>query len=223
MIDPMFSNGRWWLVIPGLLGILMFARFFKNYHWVSRIPLAFVIGTTAGVFLLSELHGKVLPQVQSTMRSFNPAAGFGSVLLSLIIVVGVVTTLIYFYFSKEHKGLLGGTAKVGIWFIMISFGISVILVLPRICDMFAERSEWLQKNLKKIETVTQKSEMFRKYGMYTFIPFIWVPGVGLYGCVMIAWLFKWRGVRAGAIILAGWILAALIVLLTSIGIFSIIQ
>jgi hypothetical protein len=40
---------------------------------------------------------------------------------------------------------------------------------------------------------------------------------------MIAWLFKWRSARAGAIILAGWILAALLVLLTSIGIFSIIQ
>ena len=52
---------------------------------------------------------------------------------------------------------------------------------------------------------------------YTFIPFIWVPGIGLYGCVMIAWLFKWRSARAGAIILAGWILAALLVLLTSIG------
>ena len=79
------------------------------------------------------------------------------------------------------------------------------------------------KNLKKIEKITQKSEMFRKYGIYAFIPFIWVPGVGLYGCIMIAWLFKWRSVRAGAIILAGWILAALIVLLTSIGIFQIIR
>ena len=138
-------------------------------------------------------------------------------------IFGMIISIFILQPLAVAVGLGLGIHPVQVMFIMISFGISVILVLPRICDMFAERSEWLQKNLKKIETITQKSEMFRKYGMYTFIPFIWVPGVGLYGCVMIAWLFKWRGVRAGAIILAGWILAALIVLLTSIGIFRIIQ
>jgi len=122
MIDPMFTGGEWWLVFPGLLGVLMFARFTRDYHWVSRIPLAFVMGTTAGIFLLSELHGKVLPQVQSTMRSVNPSEGIGGVVLSLLIIVGVISTLIYFYFSKEHKGVLGGVAKLGIWFIMVSFG-----------------------------------------------------------------------------------------------------
>ncbi|MEZ5360204.1 MAG: hypothetical protein R3F48_15410 [Candidatus Zixiibacteriota bacterium] len=122
MIDPMLRDDKWWLVFPGLLGVLMFARFFKNYSWISRISLAFVMGNTAGIFLISELHGKVLPQIQSTMKSLNPAQGFGTFLLALIIIVGVVTTLIYFYFSKEHKGVLGGAAKVGIWFIMISFG-----------------------------------------------------------------------------------------------------
>jgi len=40
----------------------------------------------------------------------------------LIIIVGVITTLVYFYFSKEHKGVLGKTARVGMVFIMISFG-----------------------------------------------------------------------------------------------------
>ncbi len=125
MIDPMFRNGEWWLIFPGILGALMFSRFSKNYGWISRISLAFVMGNTAGIFLLSELHGKVLPQVGATMRSLNPqhqADGWTGVLLSLLIVVGVVSTLIYFYFSKEHKGVLGGVAKVGIWFIMISFG-----------------------------------------------------------------------------------------------------
>jgi len=122
MIDPMFKDGKWWLFIPGLLGVMMFSRFFKGFHWVSRFALAFVMGNTAGIFLLSELHGKVMPQVQATMRSVNPDQGFGAVLLSLIIIVGVISTLIYFYFSKEHKGLLGGVAKLGIWFIMISFG-----------------------------------------------------------------------------------------------------
>jgi hypothetical protein len=122
LVNPMFDEGHWWLVFPGLLGVLMFARFFPKWSWVSRISLAFIMGNTAGVFLISQLHGFVMPQVRATMMSLNPAQGFAGFLLALIIVVGVVTTLVYFYFSKEHKGALGVTAKVGIWFIMISFG-----------------------------------------------------------------------------------------------------
>ncbi len=122
LIDPMFDQGRWWLVFPGLLGLLMFARFFPKWSWISRISLAFIMGNTAGVFLISQLHGIVLPQTVATMLSLDPRNGFGTVLLALIVVCGVISTLVYFYFSKEHKGILGGTAKVGIWFIMISFG-----------------------------------------------------------------------------------------------------
>jgi len=122
MIDPMFDNGKWWLVFPGLLGVLMFSRFTKNYHWISRISLAFVMGNTAGIFLLSELHGKVLPQIQATMLSLNMNQSPSALILSLIVIIGVISTLIFFYFSKEHKGALGGIARLGIWFIMISFG-----------------------------------------------------------------------------------------------------
>jgi hypothetical protein len=122
MIDPMFKEGYWWLVFPGMLGVLMFSRLSKNYNWLSRVSLAFVMGNTAGIFILAELHGKVLPQIRATMLSLNPAEGFGAFLLSLIIVTGVISTLIYFYFSKEHRGTLGGIARLGIWFIMVSFG-----------------------------------------------------------------------------------------------------
>ena len=119
--DPMLS-GRWWLFIPGVMGFLMFARFWPRFSWVSRISLAFVMGTISGVFIISQLHGLVLPQMQATMLSLVSGDGFGALLLSLIVVLGVISTLIYFYFSKEHTGLLGYTAKVGIWFIMVSFG-----------------------------------------------------------------------------------------------------
>jgi len=122
MVDPMLQDGRWWLIFPGILGAMMFSRFSKNYGWVSRLSLAFVMGNTAGIFLLSELHGKVLPQIQSTMLSVDLKQPIGDLVLSIIIIAGVITTLIFFYFSKEHKGLLGGAARVGIWFIMISFG-----------------------------------------------------------------------------------------------------
>jgi hypothetical protein len=103
------------LIVAGLLGVLMFGRFFSKSSWLSRFPLAFVMGNTAGIFLMSELHGKVLPQMAATFVSLATPLG-------LVIFFGVITTLIYFYFSKEHKGLLGVGAKAGIWFIMIAFG-----------------------------------------------------------------------------------------------------
>ncbi len=118
---PITNKGEWSLIIPGLLGMLMFARFFRKFSYISRISLAFVMGNTAGIFLVSQLHGLVLPQTQSTMLSLT-GDGFVETLFALIVVIGVVSTLIYFYFSKEHTGVLGVTAKVGIWFIMISFG-----------------------------------------------------------------------------------------------------
>ena len=46
----------------------------------------------------------------------------GASLNHLILVVGVITTLVFFFFSKEHKGAIGGTAKLGIWYLMVSFG-----------------------------------------------------------------------------------------------------
>lgn len=120
--DPMIA-GKWLLIFPGIMGLLMFARFFPKYTWVSRTSLAFVMGITAGIFITSQLHGLVLPHMKATMLSLGGnGGGFGAAILAIVVVVGVLATLIYFYFSKEHVGVLGVTAKVGIWYIMISFG-----------------------------------------------------------------------------------------------------
>lgn len=247
--NPLTIEGNWLLIFPGLLGALMFARFFSKYAWLSRTPLAFVMAVTAGIFLISQLHGMVLPQVQDTMlpktevisvdstgfdaypdqltivdslvpgsdpvQSGNVSlskrevartgedsvtisatftdpeqpsvdrvaftlrlrfpdektqkalvlmgdtetqgvtivqSGEGSYtasytykpdstrvsgpydisfaayrleyeyILTALVLLGVISTLVYFYFSKEHTGALGVTARVGIWFIMIGFG-----------------------------------------------------------------------------------------------------
>jgi uncharacterized membrane protein len=175
----------------------------------SQYTRTFEIVTTALIAIAGILE---IPFVIGLYNQNTPGEIFGMI-VSIFILQPLAVTV----------GLGLGIDPVPVMVIMISFGISIILVVPRICDMFADQSEWLQKNLKKIDAMGKKSEMLKKYGMYTFIPFIWVPGVGLYGCIMMAWLFKWRSLRAGAVILAGWILAALIVLLTTIGIFQIIR
>lgn len=67
VVDPLVKQGDWLVIIPALLGLLMFARFFSKISYVSRVSLAFVMATTAGITLVAYLHGQVLPQMRSTM------------------------------------------------------------------------------------------------------------------------------------------------------------
>ena len=48
--------------------------------------------------------------------------GLLDVLYNPILIVGVACCLVYFFFSKEQKGLFGRVAKVGIWVLMVTFG-----------------------------------------------------------------------------------------------------
>ena len=143
--------------------------------------------------------------------------------ITLTQILGLVASILILQPFAVVVGLGLGINPFPMMLIMCSIGLSVIFVLFGSCDVFANRSEWLRRHLEKIDTIIQKSKMFRKYGIVTLIPFIWVPGVGLYGCVLIAWLFKWRGALAVTIIFAAWVLATLVVLLTSIGILAVIQ
>ena len=45
-----------------------------------------------------------------------------------IILIGVISGLVYFFFSKEHKGIIGKVSRVGVYFLMIKFGASFGLV-----------------------------------------------------------------------------------------------
>ena len=109
--DPIMG-GQWWLFLPGLLGFMMFSRFSPKLSWMSRVPLAVVMGITAGIFLTTQLHGFVLPQMQATMNTFVTAKGFADYFLASLIAVGVISTMIYFYFSGFIKFYLKRLCKI---------------------------------------------------------------------------------------------------------------
>jgi hypothetical protein len=136
---PLFRESEYLLIIPGIFGILMFARFLPRLSWLSRLSLAFVIGNTAGITLIQQLHGMVLPQVRSTFVNVATFSG-------IVMVLGVISTLIYFYFSKEHKGTLGLVAQIGIWFIMISFGASFGYTVMARVSLLIGRAQFLLTN-----------------------------------------------------------------------------
>jgi hypothetical protein len=113
---------HWFYLIGGALGIMMLLRLLPNIGWLSRWSLAFIVGTTAGLQFTRFLESNGIIQVKGTILPLIVGGDLGTTIGNLIIVVGTFCGLIYFFFSKEHKGVFGGAARVGVWFLMITFG-----------------------------------------------------------------------------------------------------
>ncbi len=123
LFEPLIRQGNILYIIPVIIGLMMFAPFISKVGWLVRIPLTFTMGISMALFIIQIVQGEILPQVQAT---FLPLTGisFFQLISNLLIILGVIFTLIYFYFSKPHKGALGVAAKIGVWFMMVSFGAS---------------------------------------------------------------------------------------------------
>ncbi len=76
----------------------------------------------AGLKFYVFLNSNLLTQIKSSMIDFNSSTI--DIINQVIILVGVISGLIYFFFSKEHKGVVGKISKIGIYFLMIKFGAS---------------------------------------------------------------------------------------------------
>ena len=116
-----FQNS-WLLILPGILGLMMLARLFPKLDWLSRYPLALMIGTSAGLGLIKFLKTDVMIQVTSTILNPFQAGSLRDGIGQTILILGTIAGLVYFYFSKRHTGVTGGIAKAGIITLMISFG-----------------------------------------------------------------------------------------------------
>ena len=116
----------YWFLIPLALGILLLMRLSPKGGWISRWALAFIVGTTAGLNLIRYLRSDFIQQVNNTMIPLVVKSGetftFWGSFSNIIIFIGVLCGLVYFFFSKEHKGFFGGAARLGILVLMLTFG-----------------------------------------------------------------------------------------------------
>lgn len=118
--------GQWSIILPAILGLLMYSRLSKKYAWISRIPFAIMIGFGVGMSIPNEVSANLLKQLQPMMVDLihDSSGNFAIQWKDVTIFIGVMSTLVYFFFSIEHKGAVGVISKIGIYFIMIAFGAS---------------------------------------------------------------------------------------------------
>ncbi|MBC7259833.1 MAG: hypothetical protein H5T65_11365 [Chloroflexi bacterium] len=122
---------NWMLIVPLLLAVLLLARLNHSWRGAGLAPLSFLLGVGVALAIGGALFGSILPQVEGTFVSVNPAdGGWGVALSHLVLVIGTVSTLAYFYFTGQgdtglgrvRGGFLKAWRGLGKWFIMLTFG-----------------------------------------------------------------------------------------------------
>lgn len=114
--NPLFLRKEYILFIPFVIGILYWFRFSSKYSWLSRYPIAFGLGMV-GMGVPMSMHASVLVQMRTMMLPLDN-------INIILIFIGTVSILLYFFFSKAHTGAYGKFTSIGIWFMMVGFGAS---------------------------------------------------------------------------------------------------
>ncbi len=122
MFAAELGDYRGWMIIPGILGLLLLSRLLGGkVGWVSRWSLAVIIGVYAGIKTTGFAQGDFIAQVQGSLQPLW-TGNFAGSLNAVIFTVGLLASLLFFFYSREHTGALGVVSKIGIYFLMVSFG-----------------------------------------------------------------------------------------------------
>ena len=132
---PETRNALWGLfkIIPIVIGLLFFARLSPRHNWLIRYPIAILIGFGAGIAIPNMLQANIFEQTRGTIEPFASIGPFVDIpsearlstfdiFGAILMVIGVMCTLTYFFFSVEHRGPINWLSKVGIAFLMVGFG-----------------------------------------------------------------------------------------------------
>jgi hypothetical protein len=137
-LNPLM-HGDMVALIPTALGLTMLTRLNSRWASVSRIPLSLMIGFGAGISIPAMLQARVLKQLSASMNSLATVDG-------IIIVIGIVSTTMYFYFSQKHEGVFGRVARLGTLFLMVFFGATFGYTVMSRISLLIGRLEFIMRD-----------------------------------------------------------------------------
>ena len=154
-------------IVPLILGLFMLFRLIPSLSWLARISIGYIVGMAAGLKIYVFVNSNILMQIKNSGINFDES--IWNILNQFLVLIGVISGLVYFFFSKEHKGVIGKISKIGIYFLMIKFGASFGFAVMGRISLLIGRFE---------DLINYSSEQF-----YFATPIIFI--------IMIVFLFVW--------------------------------
>ena len=152
------------LLIPVLLSVLLALKVFPPLSKFGNIPMGFLVGLGAAVTIGGAVQGTLLGQINGSLNmfEFQPGSGvFGQFILGVIVLIGTITTLVYFQFSSGKTR--SETPKRAVWvellagigqiFIAITLGALFAGVYTAAMTALVDRVQFIQEVLSKLLTL----------------------------------------------------------------------
>lgn len=179
-----------------------------------------------------------------TIDEIDPVAPFpfqriksttGAVLRFFVIAIALPLVPVILFFPERLPATLTllsaafileyGAATVGIGlglpapyvlFVLACFGVGISLFLFDLLEALGSLSARIAGFLEKSAELAKRSRLFSRYGVYGLVPCVII--ISIYVCPPASWVFGWDRSRSLALILGGYLSAAIVTTLASAGI-----
>ncbi|MBN1968030.1 MAG: hypothetical protein JXR48_03070 [Candidatus Delongbacteria bacterium] len=145
VIDPItymffdFKPASFTVIFWLIISFTLLFRFSKTKSWVSNYFFGFWFGYAAG-FQIPVTVQNIMKQTTTMMTPLYIPNDWYETSKIIVIVFGVFASLMFFFFSKPHKGVLGGTARAGIVVLMVFFGAAFGSTVMGRVSLFIDRA-----------------------------------------------------------------------------------
>ena len=141
------------LAVPILLSGLLLMKVWPTLTRLGMPAMGLLVGVGAAVALGGAVNGTILPQINATINAFDAQrfTSAESLTDAVLILVGVVTTLVYFHFgarasldgSVRRFRVIEMIAFVGSIFLAVTLGVLFAGVYSSALTAFIERLHFL--------------------------------------------------------------------------------
>lgn len=147
-----FNEANFFIIIPIMVGALYVTRFIPKLSWMIRIPIGLTMGYYTAISIPASFEASILKQLEASIVTRAQMAEFWPAFWAIVILLGTLATLIYFFFSTEHKGVIRPISNFGIIMVMVGFGASfgltvmarISLAIGRFVFLFKDWLGWVQ-------------------------------------------------------------------------------
>jgi len=151
LIDPLFSDSQGFKVLTVLyllMSALLLTKISPQLSKLGDVSVAILVGIGAAAAISGAVFGTIFPQIAASINIFQTEA---NPLLAIFIIIGTLSTLIYFQFgvqkgkskTSESPQIIQWIGYVGQIFIVITFGTILAGVYFSALAAFIERISFI--------------------------------------------------------------------------------